>query len=132
MSRGSASSMTLRLELFVTDLPASVDFYCRVLGFESNEAHSDGYTSLSRGKVQLALNRRDTLPDEHPIRFGAAERPGLGVEIVLEVDDVAAICEHVQVQKWPVASPLQRQTWGSTDFRLVDPDGYYLRITSRS
>ncbi|WP_366663858.1 hypothetical protein [Geobacillus subterraneus] len=27
-------------------------------------------------------------------------------------------------------SELKQQEWGMTDFRLTDPDGYYLRITS--
>ncbi len=27
--------------------------------------------------------------------------------------------------------PLLVRPWGLTDFRVADPDGYYLRITSR-
>ncbi len=30
-----------------------------------------------------------------------------------------------------VLSPLRKRSWGLTDFRITDPDGYYLRITSR-
>jgi uncharacterized glyoxalase superfamily protein PhnB len=124
--------MTLRLELFVDDLAAAIDFYCRVLEFKLGEAQADGYTPLTNGKVQLALNRRDTLSDDHPIRLTGSERPGRGIEIVLEVDDVAAMYEHVLSQNWPVAGPLQSQPWGTTDFRVIDPDGFYLRLTSRA
>jgi len=30
---------------------------------------------------------------------------------------------------WPVCD-LALQPWGLRDFRLVDPDGYYVRVTS--
>ncbi|WP_350223849.1 hypothetical protein [Rhizobium sp. CNPSo 3490] len=30
---------------------------------------------------------------------------------------------------WPL-SALAMQPWGLPDFRLVDPDGYYVRVTS--
>jgi hypothetical protein len=26
--------------------------------------------------------------------------------------------------------PLSARPWGQTDFRLIDPDGYYIRVTS--
>jgi catechol 2,3-dioxygenase-like lactoylglutathione lyase family enzyme len=91
---------TLRLELFVDDLAASLDFYRRVLGFRPGPSQPGGYTPLEKGSVDLALNLRSDLPDGHPIRIGASERPGLGVESVLEVDDVAATCQHVAAQQW--------------------------------
>ena len=33
---------------------------------------------------------------------------------------------------WPLEQDLQDRAWGLTDFRVVDPAGYYLRITSRA
>ncbi|MBE2225487.1 MAG: hypothetical protein IAF02_28385 [Anaerolineae bacterium] len=32
---------------------------------------------------------------------------------------------------WPLSGELQHQPWGLTDFRMLDPDGYYWRITTR-
>ncbi len=49
---------------------------------------------------------------------------GLGVEIVLEVDDVHVMYENAQSHGYPIEEPLQKRPWGLTDFRLVDPDGY--------
>jgi uncharacterized glyoxalase superfamily protein PhnB len=61
-----------------------------------------------------------------------AARRGLGVEIVLEVDDVKSFFEKVKASGYKgVLSPLQQRAWGMTDFRVADPDGYYLRVTSR-
>jgi catechol 2,3-dioxygenase-like lactoylglutathione lyase family enzyme len=123
--------MTSRLELFVSDLPASQDFYRRILGFEMGEQHADGYTPVTNGDVRLALNHRSTLSDTHPLHISQDERPGLGIEIVFEVDNIDDLYAHVRSQSWPISSPLQQRAWGLTDFRLVDPDGYYLRLTSR-
>lgn len=123
-------NMTLRLELFVTDVATSRSFYTRVLRFAADEQHGDGYTPLRQGAVVLSLNRHASLPKDHPIHIAPHERPGRGIEIVLEVDDIEALYAHVQSQDWP-SSPLQHQPWGLVDFRLVDPDGYYLRLTAK-
>jgi catechol 2,3-dioxygenase-like lactoylglutathione lyase family enzyme len=131
MKQSKESKMTLRLELFVNDLPASIDFYHRVLGFEIGSKNSDGYTPITKGNVHLGLNLRSNLPDNHPIHSLANERSGRGIEIVLEVNDIEEVYEHIITQNWPLSDQLQYQPWGLKDFRVLDPDGYYLRITSR-
>jgi len=54
-----------------------------------------------------------------------------GVEIVIEVDDLAFEEQRVNASGWPVESPVRERPWGLTDFRVHDPDGYYIRLTSR-
>jgi lactoylglutathione lyase len=82
--------------------------------------------SLTRGSVRIGAARRAVLD-------GAAERrPPTGVELVLEVDDVAAERDRVAAAGWPLAEDLRERPWGLTDFRILDPAGYYLRITSRA
>jgi hypothetical protein len=59
---------------------------------------------------------------------------GVGAEIVLEVRDVDAAYEtalrHADVRGGRIEA-IEDRTWGLQDFRVIDPDGYYLRITSR-
>ena len=62
----------------------------------------------------------------------ASQRRGLGVEIVMEVDDLGTAHRRVLDSGHPVFEPPQRRPWGLRDFRIVDPDGYYLRVTSRA
>ena len=57
-------------------------------------------------------------------------RPPVGVELVLEVDDVDAELERVRMSGWPIDEQLQERPWGLRDFRLIDPSGYYLRLTN--
>ena len=131
MKRGLERGATLRIELFIGDVPASLDFYGRVLGFEKEAERPGDYTPLAKGSVRIALNLRSELDEDHPIRLAAHERPGRGVEIVLEMDDIEAMYRHVVSENWPRSAESMRQPWGLTDFRLLDPDGYYWRVTSR-
>jgi hypothetical protein len=51
----------LRLERFIQDLPAPVDFYTRVLGVRKEPARPGRYTPLAAGSVRIALNLRAAL-----------------------------------------------------------------------
>jgi lactoylglutathione lyase len=126
--------MSVRLELFVQDMDQAIAFYTHVLGFEVLRREA-AYASLRNGSVLVGLGPIAKLPDEHGGYFTRSKlraARGLGVEIVLEVDDVHAMYEQTQSRGYPIEEPLQKRQWGLTDFRLVDPDGYYLRITSRA
>jgi len=123
--------MSLRLELFVRDLDSSVRFYTRTLGFSVERRESD-YVVLVNGSCVLGIGRMADLSGSHPLRASSKERRGLGVELVLEVDDVVGYLARVQGLGIPVETGLRRRSWGATDFRILDPDGYYLRITSRT
>ena len=121
--------MTLRFEIFPPDLDAAVDFYTRVLGFSlTRDQRGDpvAYVAMQRGGVRVGAARRAG-PDAQPAR-----RPPTGVELVLEVDDVAGERDRVAAAGWPLEEDLQDRPWGLTDFRILDPAGYYLRITSRA
>ena len=125
---------SLRVELFVSDLPRSVDFYRSVLGFEV-ERHQDGYASVRDGDAVLGLVPVTNLPESDGPGFTQdqlAGYRGAGVEIVLEVDDLSATAAQVTAAGYPMSEPQQRRPWGLTDFRLFDPDGYYVRVTHHS
>ena len=81
---------------------------------------------MQRGAVRVGAARRAVAAAR------AARLPPTGVELVLEVDDVAAERDLVTAAGWPLDQDLQNRAWGLTDFRVVDPAGYYLRITSRA
>jgi lactoylglutathione lyase len=121
--------MTLRCEIFPSDLDATVDFYTRVLRFtvtKDQRQHPNAYVAMQRGAVKLGAARR-AVPDGLEAR-----RPPAGVELVLEVDDVAAERDLVVAAGWPLEQDLADRAWGPTDFRVLDAAGYYLRITSRA
>lgn len=117
------------------DVERSLAFYGAALGLEPPPGHDPGgYVPVGAGQVHIGLQRHMTLPSEHHFRPAHFAGPrGVGVEIVIEVDDVdmafsrareAAVACGGQVE------PLATRPWGQTDFRLIDPDGYYIRVTS--
>ena len=123
--------MKLQLELFVEDVERSLAFYTGVLGFEVLKRKEDGYTALAQGEAVIALNRRSTLDPTHPIHARPGEPLGRGVEIALMVEDVRATYDRVAAKDWPRSTELTHQPWGAWDFRILDPDGYYLRISNQ-
>jgi lactoylglutathione lyase len=121
---------SLRLELFVDDCARSVDFYTRALAF-AIERETPGYVSLRRGNAVLGIGLAAHLPPGHHFsRAAMAGQRGAGAEIVLEVGDVDADYARARDAGAAISSPLAARPWGPRDFRLVDPDGYYIRVTA--
>jgi lactoylglutathione lyase len=126
--------MRLRLELFVDDLDVSIAFYRDLLGFHVARRAGD-YASLRRGPVVLGLGPVAKLPAAGSgpgfTRAKLAGDRGAGVEIVLELDDPAVVSAAFDQCRASGATVelLRLQPWGLWDFRLADPDGYYLRVT---
>jgi len=120
--------MTLRFELFPQDVGRAVDFYVAVLGFEverDERADAEPYGAVGRDQVRIGFAGRTDVRDR------GARRPPTGVELVLEVDDLDAERARVMAAGWPIDTDVQSRPWGLRDFRLTDPDGYYLRLTER-
>ena len=124
-----ATGMSLRFEVFVADLEATVDFYTGVLGFAVGKDDRSGippYVALSRDHVHVgAVASWEQVPPERRL-------PPTGVELVLEVDDLAAELVRVSATGWPLHEGPTRRPWGLVDARLLDPDGHYLRLTGRA
>jgi lactoylglutathione lyase len=123
----------LRFELFVCDQERSVRFYEQALSFKvdsSDKSPSDAYIQIINGNVRIGLGSVESLADSHYFRPAIYDHPGVGVEIVLEVEDILEY-ERQARSADAVFEPLQQRPWGRLDFRVVDPDGYYIRVTER-
>lgn len=134
----------VRIELFVHSLPASLDFYTRVLRFnvgrhDTDETGEGGYAHVTRSSITLGLSAENAskypLILQSPAARIAGRRPPCGTEIVLELPSLKDIhdeLEHVHRVGWTVDAGMKLQAWGLWDFRIVDPDGFYWRITQES
>lgn len=119
--------ITARFEIFTDDLDATAAFYPAVLKFSMvGDDREDGYLAMRRGEVQIGAAYR---PGPHE---RSSRRPPTGVEIVIEVDDLDDEYARVTAAGWPIEEGLVLRPWGLRDFRLLDPSGYYLRITEHS
>jgi lactoylglutathione lyase len=120
--------MAMRFEIFPADLDATADFYTRVLGFalvRDERDHEVAYLSLERDDVRIGALARPEIADS------GQRRPPTGAEIVLEVDDLETSRDRVRSEQCPIEEDITARPWGLDDFRLLDPSGYYLRITTR-
>jgi Glyoxalase/Bleomycin resistance protein/Dioxygenase superfamily len=102
--------------------------YTHVLCFRltaDRRSEPDAYVSLQRGSVRVGAARR-VVPGAR-----AARLPPAGVELVLEVDDIAGERDRVVAAGWPLEEDFRDRPWGLADFRILDPAGYYLRVTDR-
>ena len=95
--------MSVRFEIFPSDLDATVDFYTRVLGFDIASDRRDGpepYVAFRRDDVHIGALRDSGEARRHE------RRPPVGVEVVLEVDDVEDELERVRAGGWDIAEGL--------------------------
>lgn len=126
-------SCDILIELHVDDFAAAKAFY-GMLGFEVAReeplAGKAGYLVMRRGGNVLCFwpGNAAVYQQSYFQRFPADTPRGYGVEIVVMVEDVARLYEAVR-DRLPVVGELRPRPWGARDFRLVDPCGYYLRIT---
>lgn len=123
-------SVKLQVNLAVKDLRVSAAFYTETFDFKE-VSNNPGYILLQRNALVLGLKTDELLwhpdPGEQPVE--SLDR-GVGVELVLEISDIGQFHEKMQQAGVAIHEPLKEQPWGATDFRMLDPDGYYWRITS--
>jgi lactoylglutathione lyase len=118
---------SLRIEIFPRDLDTTVIFYQSVLAFtlERDERLAEiSYVALRRDGIRIGA-RQIT----EPVSRDARRLPA-GTEIVFEVDDLHAERDRILAAGYELAEDLTARSWGLTDLRLLDPDGYYLRLTT--
>lgn len=81
------------------------------------------YASIRLGDVRIGLCEAEPVDPSrraHPVM----------TEIVIEVGDVRQVHRDLQERGVVITEGLEERPWGLVDFRVTDPDGYYLRFTS--
>ena len=118
-TNGSSMKMTRLIPMLpVKSMPASVNFYCGMLGFEVEKRNDSwGWAMLRFDECRLMV---DQSINAHP----AKPRDPV---LYLYPDDVVEY--HRQVRKNGLAVPELTVTfYGLTEFRISDPDGNRLWI----
>lgn len=122
---------SLRLELFVNDLERSIAFYQNALGFTLERRDGD-YAALRLGEAAFGIGSAKGLPESHFFNPELqSQRRGLGTEIVIEVPNLDAALARCTEAQATILSGITKRPWGQSDFRISDPDGYYLRLSSQ-
>ena len=118
------------IELHVPDFKRAIEFYSR-LGFKLLWRTED-YLVMKRKTSVLSFYGGSEQVFSHSYfgRFKKTTRRGYAVEIIIPVDHVERFYERVR-KFAKIVQPLKLKKWGRQDFRILDPFGFYLRITER-
>ena len=118
----------LSVAMTVQDLDASVDWYCHAIGFVVDKTYErEGVTTgivLKAGNVRLLLNQDDGAK-------GGDRAKGVGISLhMTTAQDVDAIAERIKAEGWALETEPADMPWGARAFRVRDPDGFRLSISS--
>jgi len=123
-------------ELLVTELAASLRFWCGLCGFAvAFDRPEDGFAYLDRAGVQVMLEEM-ARPGRHWVT-APVERPfGRGINFQITVDDVAPVLAALAAADWPLYLAVEEKSYrvgsgvvGVRQFLVQDPDGYLLRFS---
>lgn len=126
-------------ELYVTALPASLAFWCDLLGFRVlYDRPEQGFAAIEREGIEFMLEEYETGPSERCWDTGPREKPyGRGINFEMTVSDIAPLLERLKHAPWPIFfGPEERwyrigaaEETGVRQFLVQDPDGYLLRLS---
>ncbi len=124
-------------ELLVSDLAASLRFWCGLCGFAVlYDRPEDGFACIERDGARLMLDRlgstRDWVaaPLEHPF--------GRGMNLEIAVDAVQPLLDALAAAGWPLFLAAEEKAYRVGEamlrvrqFIVQDPDGYLVRFSER-
>jgi|SRR5580700_8508133 lactoylglutathione lyase len=118
------------VELYVEDPAYYVRIFRDALGFEV--VRDEGtFVELRSARGLVILNAFEDADAGHPFEhYRHEKRRGLGVEIGIVTDRLRETWELARRIEGCVVSDIVQQEWGMTDYRILTPHGYYLRVTT--
>jgi uncharacterized glyoxalase superfamily protein PhnB len=118
----------LGLSLTVRDLQKSVAWYRDVVGFTvDREIERDGVVrsvALKAGSAQILLNL-----DNGAKGFDRVKGEGFSFQLTT-AQDIDEIAKRIKERGGTLASEPADMPWGARVFRVVDPDGFRMAISS--
>lgn len=125
------------IELHVPDFGKVRDFYGK-LGFqevwERAPKNRDGYLVMKRGDSILAFycGNEEVYNHSYFRKFPKNTPRGYGTEIAIyligeKIEDYYKDISS-KINKDLIVQPLETKPWGTKDFRITDPFGYYLCV----
>jgi catechol 2,3-dioxygenase-like lactoylglutathione lyase family enzyme len=124
-------------ELLVSDIDASLRFWCGLCGFAiAYDRLYEGFAYLDRDGAQVMLEKRG---QNRNWITGALDVPyGRGINLQIAVADLDRILQSLAGADWRLFMPPEEKWYRARDketgvrqFLVQDPDGYLLRFSQR-
>ncbi|MEP6995719.1 MAG: VOC family protein [Acidobacteriota bacterium] len=124
----SLRALSLSTSLTVKDLPKSLAWYHEVVGFAVDQKYErEGKltgAALKAGDVRILINQDDGAK-------GWDRLKGEGFSLQFTTDqDIDAVAARIKQRGGALETEPADMPWGARVFRLLDPDGYKLTISS--
>jgi uncharacterized glyoxalase superfamily protein PhnB len=119
--------------LVVRNVETSMEFYCRVLGFERGmtvpEQAPYVFGSVAHGPVEIFFNDQKAVAADHP---ALAKRPiGGALTLFIEVQGIAELFERAQQHGVKITMPIKDRFYGMREFGMEDAEGWEITFAER-
>ncbi|RTR35417.1 VOC family protein [Robertmurraya yapensis] len=124
-------SVLFRVELYVKDIEASIRFYQNIIGLELY-GRNERSARFNYDCFSLLITSDTVLDDNHFFKDKAKSVvKGNGFEFIIVVDELEKVYERCLTYNYPIEVDLEKYHWDMRGFKIADPDGYFIRVTSK-
>ncbi|HHK5534835.1 TPA: VOC family protein [Bacillus mobilis] len=117
-----------RVQLYVNDIEKSLLFYEEVIGLKLYKRSMHG-ARFNHDQCSLLLVSDSTLNGNHYF-YNRKEMKGNGFELIIVVNRIEEVYDRCKEKRCTIQEEIQTYPWEMRGFKVVDLDGYFLRITS--
>lgn len=118
-----------RVQLYVNDIEKSLLFYEEVIGLMLYKRSVHG-ARFNHDQFSLLLVSDLRLNENHYF-YNRKEMKGNGFELIIVVNRIEEVYERCKENRCTIQEEIQTYPWEMRGFKVVDPDGYFLRVTSK-
>lgn len=115
-----ANIKMMSLQLLVTDIDHSIDFYEKQLGFKTDFRYEDFYCGINKDGFTIHLKLGKPSAEERKNR-----RTNENLDIVFYVDNIEELYQEILSGSVEITQQLRTMSYGK-EFYIADPDGYLL------
>lgn len=124
-------SVLFRVELYVDEIEQSIQFYENIIGLELS-GRNERCGRFNYDCFSLLLTAKSSLEDDHYFNKKANSNiKGNGFELIIVVNKLEDVYQRCLDASYLIEVDTETYPWGMRGFKIADPDGYFLRITSK-
>lgn len=120
-----------RVELYVKDIERSIKFYQDIIGLELY-GRNERSARFNYDCFSLLITSESILGVSHYFNNKAqSEVKGNGFELIIVVEKLEKVYQRCLENEYQIEVDVEKYPWDMRGFKIADPDGYFLRITSK-
>lgn len=117
---GYSKIENMSVQLVVTDLSTSINFYVTELGFSKEFQYEDFYAGIIKDGFSIHLK-----VGKGSIEERKSKRNNEDLDIIFTVHDIEKLYQEFLQKSIEIIQPIRDMPYGK-EFYIIDPDGYIL------